>query len=505
MSLNQFPRRSFSGAATLQTFTGNGSTTTYTLSQAQFQNESFVFVDDVAQVPGVDFTINGTTLTFTSAPANNAEIIVRGFGVPTPLNVVSDASVTTAKVADSAITHSKLHTTAIQDKLGYTPVSPTQLTTEINNLINSAPGALNTLDELAAALNDDANYATTITNALATKASTTYVDSQISAIQVTPTQVSDKPNSSTGYFDLPAGTTAQRPVSPNAGYIRFNTTTNFLEVYDGAEWDSLKTSFVATGGTITSVGGYTYHTFTSSGNFVVSAGSNTVDILTVAGGGGGGSGGNSGNGGGGGGGAGGYVTTNAYNVSPGTYSVIVGAGGARGTTPSNGSASSGSNSVFGSTTTAIGGGGGRNGSAITADNGGSGGGGSDGSAGGSGTAGQGNNGGGSSGGAPARGGGGGGGAGAAGSTGTTNQGANGGTGLNWQSLGTFYAGGGGGGCESGYTPGDGGNGGAGNAGSGGNSGSDALANRGSGGGGGGYIGSNGGNGSSGVVIVRYAL
>ncbi len=67
MALNQFPRRAFSGAATLQTFAGNGSTTTFTLSQAQFQNESFVFVDDVAQVPGVDFTINGTALTFTSA------------------------------------------------------------------------------------------------------------------------------------------------------------------------------------------------------------------------------------------------------------------------------------------------------------------------------------------------------------------------------------------------------------------------------------------------------
>lgn len=36
-------------------------------------------------------------------------------------------------------------------------------------VIASAPSALNTLDELAAALNDDANFATTITNLLATK------------------------------------------------------------------------------------------------------------------------------------------------------------------------------------------------------------------------------------------------------------------------------------------------------------------------------------------------
>ena len=42
--------------------------------------------------------------------------------------------------------------------------------TEIADLIASAPGALDTLDELAAALGDDANYAATITTALATKA-----------------------------------------------------------------------------------------------------------------------------------------------------------------------------------------------------------------------------------------------------------------------------------------------------------------------------------------------
>jgi hypothetical protein len=40
----------------------------------------------------------------------------------------------------------------------------------VNNVIASAPAALNTLDELAAALGDDANFATTVTNNLAAKA-----------------------------------------------------------------------------------------------------------------------------------------------------------------------------------------------------------------------------------------------------------------------------------------------------------------------------------------------
>lgn len=42
--------------------------------------------------------------------------------------------------------------------------------TEISNLIDSAPSTLDTLNELAAALGDDANFATTITNSLANKA-----------------------------------------------------------------------------------------------------------------------------------------------------------------------------------------------------------------------------------------------------------------------------------------------------------------------------------------------
>jgi hypothetical protein len=52
---------------------------------------------------------------------------------------------------------------------GYATTS--YVTTQINNLIAGAPGALDTLDELAAALGDDANFATTVTNSIAGKVS----------------------------------------------------------------------------------------------------------------------------------------------------------------------------------------------------------------------------------------------------------------------------------------------------------------------------------------------
>ena len=48
--------------------------------------------------------------------------------------------------------------------------STAYVTTAIANLVDSAPSTLNTLNELAAALGDDANYATTTTNAIAAKA-----------------------------------------------------------------------------------------------------------------------------------------------------------------------------------------------------------------------------------------------------------------------------------------------------------------------------------------------
>jgi len=50
--------------------------------------------------------------------------------------------------------------------------------------------------------------------------------------------VYDEDTTSTGYFDLPQGTTAQRPTA-SEGQIRFNTTLNLAEYYDGTTWKSI--------------------------------------------------------------------------------------------------------------------------------------------------------------------------------------------------------------------------------------------------------------------------
>ena len=54
------------------------------------------------------------------------------------------------------------------------------------------------------------------------------------------------------------------------------------------KWDVTTPKIVATGGTKTTSGAYTIHTFTSSGTFQITANSGPVEYLVIAGGGGGG-------------------------------------------------------------------------------------------------------------------------------------------------------------------------------------------------------------------------
>ena len=51
-----------------------------------------------------------------------------------------------------------------------TPATTQYVTTAIDNLVDTAPSTLNTLNELAAALGDDVNFSTTVTNSIAAKA-----------------------------------------------------------------------------------------------------------------------------------------------------------------------------------------------------------------------------------------------------------------------------------------------------------------------------------------------
>src|SRR5210317_849053 len=61
-----------------QTFSGDGSDTTFTLSDTGREADQIAFfIDRNRQTATTDYSVSGTTLTFVRAPHNNAEIFVR--------------------------------------------------------------------------------------------------------------------------------------------------------------------------------------------------------------------------------------------------------------------------------------------------------------------------------------------------------------------------------------------------------------------------------------------
>jgi hypothetical protein len=331
-------------------------------------------------------------------------------------------------------------------------------------------------------------------------------------------------NSTTAYLHLVAGlwsiTSAITSITLDlsAGSFVENSTAT---LYGVTKYSETGTGSKATGGTVTTSGGFTYHTFYSSGMFTPTT-SVTCDFLVVAG---GGAGGHDTGGGGGAGGlrssvgstGGGGSLESALSLTAQAYAIIVGAGGAPGGSSSY-KGGNGTDSIFSSITSTGGGGGGTNSLASGAGaNGGAGGGGSAYGAVPSGAAGTGTTNQGFAGGAGANAnaGGGGGGAGVAGSTGSTGSGGNGVICSNFANatstgISTYYAGGGGGGgttSASGGKSGGFGGGGAGGSATTNTFGLPGVANTGGGGGGGrddgGAAGRTGAAGGSGIVIIRY--
>lgn len=129
----------------------------------------------------------------------------------------------------------------------------------ITNVIGSAGAALDTLGELSDALGDDANFASTVTNSLATKVAKT---------------------GDTGSALIPVGSTAQRNGTPGAGYFRFNNSTNQFEGYNGTAWGAVGGG--ATGGANNPV--FYENDQTITANYTITTGKNamTAGPVTLA-------------------------------------------------------------------------------------------------------------------------------------------------------------------------------------------------------------------------------
>jgi len=463
----------FNASFITDTFSGTGSQTVYNLTVGPGSgNAILVVISGVLQPPSA-YSVVGQILTFTSAPpAGTNNIVVRYLGLPA-------SSVTTSAYRNiSEFTAASGQTTFIS--ASYTPgfVEVFRNGVRLNSSDFTATNGATVVLVNGAWLND----AITIVGF--------YVSSVLNAIPniagiVTSNLTDITQAGGTGALQLPTGSTAQRPSSPQNGMVRKNTTTGNIEY-----WDPTTSAWIG----ITQVLSY--------------------DVLVVAGGGG------TGyslyhNGGGGG---GGIVYSSGILTSGQSYSITVGAGGTGGTSNQSNDNTAGSSSSFG-IFTAPGGGKGGTWPSFPGGNGSSGGGGAENGnapsqAAGLGTAGYGYNGG--AGGNSGPGAGGGGGAGGLGGTGVSStRGGLGGIGLQYLITGTptYYGGGGGGANYYGNTTAAGGAGGGGTGwhagGSGGASSNGAAGSANgtpnTGGGAGGYERADnraGAVGGSGVVILR---
>ena len=116
------PTQGFVSSFPKQSFTPNGSTTVFTLTNpVATANDLEVFVGNVRQEPTTAYTAAGTTLTMSEAPVSglNFYVINKSFAQVTTsigANSVSTdkiiaSAVTTAKIADNNVTVAKLPTT----------------------------------------------------------------------------------------------------------------------------------------------------------------------------------------------------------------------------------------------------------------------------------------------------------------------------------------------------------------------------------------------------------
>ena len=89
----------------IDTFTGTGTATSFgPMTRAPAGTAAIaVFITGSYQIPGVNYTLNGNFINFTSAPFNLATIVVHHLGNGTTTQVPSDGSVTGTKLAINSV------------------------------------------------------------------------------------------------------------------------------------------------------------------------------------------------------------------------------------------------------------------------------------------------------------------------------------------------------------------------------------------------------------------
>ena len=120
---------------TVDTVTANGTGSTVELTETPASaNSLIVSVDGVIQTAPTNYTLSGSTITFTGVPDNGANVVVKhiGFRTTSTVTALQAGSVTATELADGSVTNAKLAGSITSNKI--TSVSNTAIT---GNIISS--------------------------------------------------------------------------------------------------------------------------------------------------------------------------------------------------------------------------------------------------------------------------------------------------------------------------------------------------------------------------------
>ena len=132
------------------TGTFNSSNTTFNLTANSVAMEPvvapalLVSLNGVLQQPNTDYTISGSTFTFTTPPANTDECFIIVMGGETGIGTPSDGTVTAAKIAAGAVDSSEIASGAID--LAHMSVNSIDSDQYVDGSIDNAHLAANSVD-----------------------------------------------------------------------------------------------------------------------------------------------------------------------------------------------------------------------------------------------------------------------------------------------------------------------------------------------------------------------
>ncbi|XAI95355.1 hypothetical protein [Nostoc phage Nsp-JY18] len=194
-------------------------------------------IADITTVAGIDADVTAVAAinTAVSTVAAISASVTAVAGNAANINAV--AAITAAVTAVAAIDDAVTAVAAITAEVAAVAAIDADVTTVAGIAADVTTVATNaaTLVAIAADVSTVAGIAADVTTVAGIAADVSTVAANVSAILAALAGAVQR-TSATGSAILPTGTTAQRDVTPAAGYIRFNTTTLSFEGYNGTSW-----------------------------------------------------------------------------------------------------------------------------------------------------------------------------------------------------------------------------------------------------------------------------